>query len=134
MLPTPLVLLFPLLPETFFSCCPPLLPLSASSDMYVIPLGLHGFEDPGSTFSILSCLTRLHLCIRELCSTTKPDYFSPENIMLGWAGVGGAAIACNPRFLAFRVCLLFVAYRILVPQSGIEPVPPAVETQNLNYL
>ena len=58
MLPTPLVLLFPLLPETFFSCCPPLLPLSASSGMYVIPLGLPGFEDPGSTFSILSCLAR----------------------------------------------------------------------------
>ena len=54
--------------------------------------------------------------------------------MLGWVGVGGAAIACNPRFLAFGVCLFFVAYRILVPQLGIEPVPPAVEAPSLNYL
>ena len=38
------------------------------------------------------------------------------------------------------VCFLFIyfwlrgaACRILVPQSGIEPMPPAVETRSLNH-
>ena len=34
-------------------------------------------------------------------------------------------------YFSFWPC--HTACRILVPQSGIEPVPPAVETQSLNH-
>ena len=38
-----------------------------------------------------------------------------------------------PALPTFFLWLYHVAYRILVPQPGIKPVPPAVERQSLNY-
>ena len=36
-------------------------------------------------------------------------------------------------FFSFSFWPLCTAYQILVPQSGIEPMPPAVEVQSLNH-
>ena len=40
---------------------------------------------------------------------------------------------CPPRNEVFLFWLRRAAYRILVPQPGIEPVPPAVEARSLNH-
>ena len=50
--------------------------------------------------------------------------------VFGREGRGG-----RPKFYELRVPTLFgvVACRILVPQPGIKPVPPAVEAWSLNH-
>ena len=91
MLPTLLVLLFPLLSETFFYCCPPLVTIIICTFGYLCNTSWSNW-----TLKILVApflfhhpLSGLHLCIRELCSPhqTRPFLHREHN-------VGGESCNC----------------------------------------